>query len=471
MEALFDPSLGFAVQALLILSLLIALGFEFVNGFHDTANAVATVIYTNTLKPHVAVILSGICNFAGVFMGGIAVAIGIMQLLPVELLVSKGIGAGLAMVLALLCSAISWNLGTWYFGLPASSSHTLIGAIMGVGIANSLLPGHKFGDGVSWGKAADIGLSLLVSPLFGFTMAALILLFVKRYTTNIDLLTPPPKDRPPPPGTRSLLVATCAGVSFAHGSNDGQKGVGLVMLILIGLVPAGFAVDMTAGPDRLEQTLKASDNVAAIVRDHHDQASEKVAQKTLAQLDEIHKLLENRKNASDIPRDDRFKLRQDLLLADKAIGNMIKDGHLGLNKDEKEKLTKERKALRGITDYAPTWVLVSIALALGIGTMVGWKRIVVTVGEKIGKAHLTYAQGAAAEIVAASTIGVSAWLGLPVSTTHVLSSGIAGTMVAQKAGLQHSTVRNIGLAWLLTLPASMLLSGLFFLVFRAVFVK
>lgn len=471
MEALFDPSLGFAVQALLILSLLIALGFEFVNGFHDTANAVATVIYTNTLKPHIAVVLSGICNFAGVFMGGIAVAIGIMQLLPVELLVSKGIGAGLAMVLALLCSAISWNLGTWYFGLPASSSHTLIGAIMGVGIANSLTPGHKFGDGVSWGKAADIGLSLLVSPLFGFTMAALILLLVKRYTTNIDLLTPPPKDRPPPTGTRSLLIATCCGVSFAHGSNDGQKGVGLVMLILIGLVPAGFAVDMTAGPDRIAQTLKASDNVAAIVRDHHDQASEKDAQKTLAQLDEIHKLLENRKNASDIPREDRFKLRQDLLLADKAIGNMIKDGHLGLNADETKKLAGERKALRGITDYAPTWVLVAIALSLGIGTMVGWKRIVVTVGEKIGKSHLTYAQGAAAEIVAASTIGVSAWLGLPVSTTHVLSSGIAGTMVAQRSGLQQSTVRNIGLAWLLTLPASMVLSGVFFLVFRALLVK
>jgi len=471
MEALFDPSLGFAIQALLILSLLIAIGFEFVNGFHDTANAVATVIYTNTLKPHIAVILSGICNFPGVFMGGIAVAIGIMQLLPVELLVSKGIGAGLAMVLALLCSAISWNLGTWYFGLPASSSHTLIGAIMGVGIANSLTPGHKFGDGVSWGKAADIGLSLLVSPLFGFTMAALILLAVKRYTTNLNLLTAPPKDSPPPPGTRGLLVATCCGVSFAHGSNDGQKGVGLVMLILIGLVPAGLSVDMTAGPDRLERTTKGPEAITAIVRDHHGKATEKNAQKTLGQLDEIHKLLENRKSASDIPRDDRFKLRQDLLLADKTIGNMVKDGHLGLNGDEKKKLDGERKALRGITDYAPTWVLVSIALALGIGTMVGWKRIVVTVGEKIGKSHLTYAQGAAAEIVAASTIGVSAWLGLPVSTTHVLSSGIAGTMVAQRSGLQQSTVRNIGLAWLLTLPASMVLSGVFFLVFRAILVK
>jgi len=470
MEALFDPSLGFAVQALLILSLLIALGFEFVNGFHDTANAVATVIYTNTLKPHVAVVLSGLCNFAGVFMGGIAVAMGILHLLPVELLVSKGVGAGLAMVLALLCSAISWNLGTWYFGLPASSSHTLIGAIIGVGVANSLTPGHKFGDGVSWGKAADIGVALLVSPLFGFTVAALLLLVIKRLATNVSLLTPPPKDHPPPIGTRSLLVATCCGVSFAHGSNDGQKGVGLVMLILIGLVPAGFAVDVTAGPDRMGRALQAADNVAAIVRDHHDRASEADATKALAQLDEIHQCLASRKTAAEIPRDDRFKFRQNLLLADKTIGNMQKDGHLGLTPEETKKLATERKALRAITDYAPTWVLVAIALSLGVGTMVGWKRIVVTVGEKIGKSHLTYAQGAAAEIVAASTIGVSAWLGLPVSTTHVLSSGIAGTMVAQRAGLQQSTVRNIGLAWILTLPASMLLSGVFFLVFRALLV-
>jgi phosphate/sulfate permease len=469
MEALLDPSLGLGVRALLVLCLFIALGFEFVNGFHDTANAVATVIYTNSLKPTHAVILSGICNFAGVFMGGIAVAIGIMQLLPVELLVSSGVGAGLAMVLALLLAAITWNLGTWYFGLPASSSHTLIGAILGVGIANSLLPGHKFGDGVSWGKASDIGLSLLVSPLFGFSLAAVLVLLIKRYTTNKSLLEPPPKDTPPPRGTRSLLIATCCGVSFAHGSNDGQKGVGLVMLILIGLVPAGFALDVTAGQTKMERTMKAADTVAAIVRDHHDQASEADAARTLKQLDEIHHFLEGRKNASEIPRDDRFKFRQDLLLADKTIGELVKQGHLGLTSAEKKTLDTERKALRGLTDYAPTWVLVAIALALGIGTMVGWKRIVVTVGEKIGKSHLTYGQGAAAEIVAASTIGVSAWLGLPVSTTHVLSSGIAGTMVAKRSGLQTSTVRNIGLAWILTLPASMTLSALFFLLFRAIF--
>jgi PiT family inorganic phosphate transporter len=468
MDALFDPSLSLGVRVLLVTCLLIALGFEFVNGFHDTANAVATVIYTNSLKPHLAVVLSGLCNFAGVFMGGIAVAIGIMQLLPVELLVSNGVGAGLAMVLALLLSAILWNVGTWYLGLPASSSHTLIGAILGVGVANSLLPGHKFGDGVSWGKAADIGLSLLVSPLFGFTMAALLVLLIKRYSTNKSLLEPPLKDSPPPKGTRGLLIATCCGVSFAHGSNDGQKGVGLVMLILIGLVPAGFALNLDASQTQMERTMKALENVTMTVRDHHDVASQADADKTITRLNEIHHFLEGRTSVREIPRENRFKFRQDLLLADKTIGEMVKKGSLGLSDAEKKSLETERKALRGLTDYAPRWVLVAIALALGIGTMVGWKRIVVTVGEKIGKSHLTYGQGAAAELVAASTIGVAAWLGLPVSTTHVLSSGIAGTMVAKRAGLQSSTVRNIGLAWILTLPASMTLSAVLFLVLRAI---
>ena len=452
---------------MLFLCLAIALGFEFVNGFHDTANAVATVIYTNALRPTVAVVLSGICNFCGVFMGGIGVAIGIMSLLPVELLVSSGVGAGLAMVLALLLAAISWNLGTWYLGLPASSSHTLIGAILGVGVANSLMPGHKFGDGVSWSKAADIGLSLLISPLFGFTMAALLLLLIKRYTKTKGLLAAPPKDLPPPPGTRSLLIATCCGVSFAHGSNDGQKGVGLVMLILIGLVPAGFAIDASATPEQLARTVQAADNITALVRDHHDKSSDVVANKTIDHLGKIHHYIEGRKSPADIPPEDRFHFRQSVLLADKSVGDMVKGGHLGLTSEESKKLANERKVLRSLTDYAPRWVLVAIAFALGIGTMVGWKRIVVTVGEKIGKSHLTYAQGASAELVAASTIGVAAWLGLPVSTTHVLSSGIAGTMVAQRSGLQHSTVRNIGLAWILTLPAVMTLSALFFLLFRA----
>jgi len=446
--------------------LLIALAFEFVNGFHDTANAVATVIYTNALKPKQAVVLSGVCNFLGVFLGGITVALGIIKLLPVELLVAGGTHVSLAMVLALLVSAIVWNLGTWYFGLPASSSHTLIGAILGVGIANSLRPGHAFGQGVNWEKAGEIALSLIVSPLFGFGMAALLLLGAKRYTPMRALLAAPPKGVPPPPGVRALLVATCSGVSFAHGSNDGQKGVGLMMLILIGVLPAGFALDYGAGADRVQRAARAATAIERVVERHGDAASASERASLRRELGAAHDHLGAYARVRDIPAGERFQVRQAVLLADKSLDKLVKSGGLGLTSAEADELKSLRKDLRNLTDYAPRWVLVAIALALGVGTMFGWRRIVETVGEKIGKTHLTYAQGASAEIVAASTIAFASATGLPVSTTHVLSSGVAGTMVANGSGVQPKTVRNIALAWLLTLPATITLSATLFTVFR-----
>ncbi len=467
MHAILDEGLSPGRAVLLFACILIAFGFEFVNGFHDTANAVATVIYTHSLRPRVAVVLSGFWNFTGVFVGGIAVALGIVNLLPVELLVSSGPGAGLAMVLALLIAAILWNLGTWALGLPASSSHTLIGAILGVGLANSSLPGHVFGNGVNWDKAREIGLSLLLSPVVGFGAAALLLLVIKRYTTNKSLLEAPTSKDPPPLGTRALLVTTCSGVSFAHGMNDGQKGVGIVMLVLMGLVPAGYALNLEAPRSGVEATVAATTSLEATLRDHGDRAAQAEIAKATAQLQSVRSHLQARASVTDIPRAERFQVRQAILLADSSINTVVKAGGLGLSAADAQQLKKDRHALRTLTEYAPVWVKIAIALALGIGTMVGWKRIVVTVGEKIGKSHLTYAQGASAELVAMSTIGLSSWLGLPVSTTHVLSSGIAGTMVAQSSGLQKSTVRNIALAWVLTLPVSMILSAVLFLVFRA----
>jgi PiT family inorganic phosphate transporter len=470
MGALFDPSLSTGRGLLLGFCILVALGFEFVNGFHDTANAVATVIYTNSLRPKVAVVLSGLFNFLGVIvsaaLGGIAVAMGIVKLLPVELLVSSGAGAGLAMVLALLFSAILWNLGTWYFGIPASSSHTLIGAIIGVGLANSLTPGHVFGDGVNFTKASEIGLSLLISPIFGFGTAFLLLVLIRRYARNPALNRPPEGDQPPPRGTRSLLIFTSCAVSFAHGQNDGQKGVGLVMLILMGLVPAGFALNSNARD--LHQALDAADRIEATLKSHADATGKAKAEEATQLLADIKRRLAGKSTVAEVPRDDRFPVRKDILLADKLIDGLVKEGHLGLSETEKKALAKDRKELRDITEYAPWWVMLAIALSLGIGTMVGWKRIVVTIGEKIGKSHLTYAQGASAELVAASTILLASRFGLPVSTTHVLSSGVAGTMVAQKSGLNPKTVRNIALAWVLTLPATILLAAGLFLLFRKI---
>ena len=460
---LFDSSLGPGTSLVLVASLAVALAFEFVNGFHDTANAVATVIYTKSLGPRKAVAWSGFCNFLGVYLGGTAVAFGIISLLPVELLVSIDSARGLAMVMALLLSAIAWNLGTWLMAIPASSSHTLIGAILGVGLANSVLSGRGLGSGVNWTKALEVGLSLLISPLVGFALAASLLLLLKDTVKAPELYEPPKGDRPPPGWIRGTLLLTCTGVSLAHGSNDGQKGIGLVMLILIGVLPAHYALDSRTRPGEVKRIIAATDEVRGLVERYVPEVDRP---KRLAELSDLRERLAGKAELSDVPKGERWGLRADLIRVDDALRNLEKHEGKKLSGDDRGRLAHSRAGLRSAVYYAPGWVLIAVATALGTGTMVGWKRIVVTVGEKIGKSHLTYAQGAAAELVAMTTIGLADYGGLPVSTTHVLSSGVAGTMAANGTGLQWATVRNIGLAWVLTLPVCMILSALLFTAFR-----
>jgi phosphate/sulfate permease len=471
--SLFDPTLRGGSVVLLVICLLIAFGFEFANGFHDTANAVATVIYTHSLKPRVAVALSAVFNFAGVLLssllGGIAVALAIVKLLPLELLVASGPGQGIAMVLALLLAAIVWNVSTWYLGLPASSSHTLIGAIVGVGLANSLTAGHHIGEGVNLAKVIEVGTSLLISPLFGFVVAYVLLRILQRVAADELLHTPPKKDAPPPARTRSVLIFTSCAVSFAHGQNDGQKGVGLVMLILMALAPGGFALHRDASGAELTRTVAVAEKIERTINLHADAGGAEAALQVRAELAEVESSLRKYTRVDAIPPAERFPIRRAILTADRGIEQLVKVGHLGLTAAEKNELADDRRELRGITEYAPWWVMVAIAVALGTGTMFGWKRIVITIGERIGKSQLTYAQGASAQLVAASTILLASRFGLPVSTTHVLSSGVAGTMVGQGSGLNVGTVRNIGLAWVLTLPASIFLSGVLFLLLRLVF--
>jgi len=473
---------------LLGLALLVALGFEFVNGFHDTANAVATVIYTHSLEPHIAVIWSGFWNFLGVLASSGAVAFAIVSLLPVELILQVGSKGGFAMVFALLVAAIIWNLGTWYFGLPASSSHTLIGSIIGVGIANQLISPKSGTSGVDWGQATNIGKSLLLSPLVGFTMAFLLLLLSKAVLKNKKLYEAPEGTEPPPFWIRALLVLTCTGVSFAHGSNDGQKGMGLIMLILVGTVPTAYALnhavtarqsqDFIAVSQQAAETLSNYVSPNAVIGDAREEVTDYIRTRqftpnTMLALRELVSDVGNEmslfKELRDVPPDRVRNFRNDMYIVSEALRLMQKSGQPQISAADNAVLGNYKKHIDSATRFIPGWVKVAVAMALGLGTMIGWKRIVVTVGEKIGKDHLTYAQGAAAEITAMFTIGAADWFGLPVSTTHVLSSGVAGTMSANHSGLQWETVRNLLMAWVLTLPAAMMLSGFLFWGFRYIF--
>ena len=469
-------------------ALLVALGFEFVNGFHDTANAVATVIYTHSLDPNIAVVWSGFWNFFGVVTSSGAVAFAIVSLLPVELILQVGSSAGFAMVFALLVAAILWNLGTWSFGLPASSSHTLIGSIIGVGIANQLMQARSGTSGVDWAQAANIAKSLILSPIFGFLLASLLFLFMKAVIKDKRLYEAPKGTEPPPFWIRGMLILTCTGVSFFHGSNDGQKGMGLIMLILIGTVPTTYALnhavtsrqseDFVAVSHQAADTLDKYVTPAAVVGDPRDDVTDFIRTKefqpgTMLALrvlvNDIGTEMAQFKQLARVPHERVRNFRNDMYLVSEALRLMQKSGKPQFAAADVAVLKNYKGHIDKATRFIPLWVKVAVALALGLGTMVGWKRIVVTVGEKIGKDHLTYAQGAAAEITAMATIGAADGLGLPVSTTHVLSSGVAGTMLANHSGLQFSTVRNLLLAWVLTLPAAMTLSGFLFYAFRQLF--
>ena len=457
-----DAGLSTGLAIVFGLCLLAVVGFEFVNGFHDTANAVATVIYTKALKPVVAIPWSGFWNFLGVFVGGIAVAMGILKLVPMDSLMTLPIAVGACMVLAVLLAAIIWNLGTWYLGIPCSSSHTLIGAMIGAGLGFTWYYG---GDGVDWSKAEEIGLSLILSPIVGFGLAALLMLLLK-HVIRYDALfhIPEGENDRPPLLIRGILILTCTLVSFFHGSNDGQKGVGLFMLILIAFLPARFAIDHSLPDTEITSILNRTENVLQTIRVAAPQSSEQVV--TLNSHIESVKVHLLEKSLTDKTKTYTYRKEVENLV--KALGELENDKELTLDPAHRAALQHQKEELNKIVEFAPIWVIITISVALGLGTMIGWKRIVVTIGEKIGNEHLSYAQGAASEIVAASTIGMSTFMGLPVSTTHVLSSGIAGSMVASggKGNLNKGTLKSIALAWVLTLPVSIILALVLFMLFH-----
>jgi inorganic phosphate transporter, PiT family len=444
----------------LIICLIFVLFYEAINGFHDTANAVATVIYTKTLKPTFAVIWSGIWNFIGVWVGGIAVAMGMIKMLPLNDLMSQPLGENIALVMAILITAIVWNLGTWYLGIPNSSSHTMIGALLGGGFAFWQIHG---GSGINVEKAADVGRALLFSPFLGFTLAIILMMILKATVKKkTGIFKEPDPKNPPPFWVRAILVTTCTLVSFFHGSNDGQKGVGLMLVVLIGFLPMQFAIDSNIPITEIKASVEKID--LAI---HSIGADSLMTAKQNALLASVIKTRETiAKFEAGGDKKTALGFRKSIQTLVKDIDTAAKNGDI--TGEAAKMATAEIKPLKKSYEFAPTWAIALIALALGIGTMIGWKRIVKTIGEKIGKSHLTYAQGASAELIAAIVISINTVLALPVSTTHILSSGVAGTMVASGGtkNLNQKTLKNIALAWILTLPVTFVSAAALYMLFR-----
>ncbi|HRI01614.1 MAG TPA: inorganic phosphate transporter [Saprospiraceae bacterium] len=442
--------------------------FEFVNGFHDTANAVATVIYTKTLKPLHAVLWSGFMNFLGVvcssYLFGMAVASKIASLLPLETVLSKNINEAIAMVLAAIIGAIIWNLGTWYFGIPCSSSHTMIGSLLGVGIAFSMLPDHSNKIGVNWGEAYKIGNALLFSPLFGFSMAIALMFLLKRLIKEKQIFKEPDPESKPPLWIRAILITTCTLVSFFHGSNDGQKGVGLMLIVLLAFLPTQYALSPNFDKAAMSNQLFAMEEVLI----SESKTNFELESTLCAKASRLNSFGNYVKDLDQKSSKAVMSARKQMSILGKEMKILLAEPNAISSEANQKTIKKGVSMMSNYTTHVPTWTIILISVALGIGTMIGWKRIVVTIGEKIGKRHMTYAEGASAELIASSTIGLASGLGLPVSTTHVLSSGVAGAMVASKGvkNLQSGTVKNIVLAWVLTLPATIIISASLFFLFR-----
>ncbi|MEX3020389.1 inorganic phosphate transporter PitA [Kluyvera sp. STS39-E] len=474
---------------LLVLALVFVLFYEAINGFHDTANAVATVIYTRAMRSQLAVAMAAIFNFLGVLLGGLSVAYAIVHMLPTDLLLNMGSAHGLAMVFSMLLAAIIWNLGTWYFGLPASSSHTLIGAIIGIGLTNALMTGTSVVDALNIPKVINIFASLIISPIVGLVVAGGLIFLLRRYWSGTKKrarihLTPAEREKKdgkkkPPFWTRIALILSAIGVAFSHGANDGQKGIGLVMLVLIGVAPAGFVVNMNASGYEITRTRDAVNNVETFFQ-QRPELLQKVANNaeqltpeamaavefhchpanTMNALDRTKAMLNGIESYDKLSVEQRGQLRRIMLCISDTTDKVAKMPEV--NAEDQRLLKKLKTDMLSTIEYAPVWIIMAVALALGIGTMIGWRRVATTIGEKIGKKGMTYAQGMAAQMTSAVSIGLASYTGMPVSTTHVLSSSVAGTMVVDGGGLQRKTVTNILMAWVFTLPASILLSGVLY---------
>ncbi|QGZ64786.1 inorganic phosphate transporter [Paraburkholderia acidisoli] len=464
MLAHFAPSSA-VIVAMLVVCLVMVLAFEASNGFHDSSNAVATVIYTHSLQPVQAVVWSGVMNLIGVLVGGISVAYALVEILPPDVLTPPDGAPAVPMLVAIFASALFWNVLTWAFAIPNSSSHCVIGSLIGVAAADALIKSRSLAQGVDWHQISTVLKGLAISPVLGFFIAGGLYLALRLIVRKGHLLEPPKENQPPVWWLRALLVLTCTTVSFSHGTNDGQKSIGLIMLTIIGLLPATYALN----PGAAEQMAKlpayatqAEPLIAAYGDDIKAQGLAAAQALARAQPQLAHQAEELRADqpAVDGERATRSQLRgyvYDVVSQMKYVSEQS-----SVPAPQRAQAKQLLKSMSLPVEYAPWWVRLLSAICLGAGTMVGYKRVVRTLGERLGRQHMTPGQGAAAELVGSALIGTAGFTGLPVSTTHIITSGIAGTMAASGQGVQGGMIVRIILTWLITLPVTIGLSGLLF---------
>ncbi|URJ28140.1 inorganic phosphate transporter [Candidatus Blochmannia vicinus (nom. nud.)] len=516
------------IRIMLILALILVFIYEAINGFHDTANSVVTVIYTCALRSHSAVLMSGIFNFLGVILSGLSVAYTIIHLLPTYFFTNTNPNHILAMIFSMLFAAILWNLGTWYLRLPTSSSHTLIGTLIGIGLVHAIITDCPMMQGLNIPQLINIFLSLIISPIIGVTLARIMMLILCRYWNNgkkhKDIhITPTQQTEEygrsqPSLWTRVVLILSAAGVSFSHGANDGQKGIGLIMLLLIGVAPASFMLNMNASSYDISRTRNAVNNFYEYYTQHYNNFKTIVPSEitsipisialnqlkvivpsitdttqtfiknnnityfnqylsspdteiqvkkifhdlslTLTIIHNASLLLENLDNYAELNIEQRSQMRQLLIYIVDILDQIVALPETSHN--NRNFLNHLKEHLLNTIEYAPTWIILAVALSLSLGTIIGWKRVAITIGEKIGKKEMTYAQGLSAQLTTAISIGTASYAGMPVSTTHVLSSSITGSMLMRGWGVQRKTIKNILITWSLTLPVSIILSGSFY---------
>ncbi|URJ25118.1 inorganic phosphate transporter [Candidatus Blochmannia ocreatus (nom. nud.)] len=515
------------VRVMLILALTLIFIYEIINGFHDTANSVVSVIYTCALRPHNAVLISGVFNFLGVTLSGLSVAYTIVHLLPTYFFTNTSVNNTLAMIFSILFAAILWNLGTWYLRLPTSSSHTLIGALIGIGFAHAIITNCPITHGLNISKLIKIFLSLIISPIIGLILAKLIMLILYKYCdyTGYDSIHTTPTKKlktygksQPSLWTRTMLIISAAGVSFSHGANDGQKGIGLIMLLLIGIAPASFMLNLNSSNydiartnhaindfqeyyikhnnsfrnivpseiismpitrafnqlkilfpsiEKSIQTIIYNDKHAACYNNNPIQTDIQIKKifhdfsLNLTMMHNISLLLNNLDDYKKLNTTQRLQIRQLLIYIVDILDQIIDLPETSHH--DKYFLKNLKENLLYTIEYAPTCIIFAVALSLSLGTIIGWKRVAITIGEKIGTKEMTYAQGLSTQLTTAISISTASYVGMPVSTTHILSSSITGSMLTQNwKGIQIKTIKNILITWSLTFPVSITLSGSFY---------